>query len=143
MTNEAINPNGFLECFFADTFLVKDIVTCADTDITGLIRFTGLYDKFSNSFTAPNERIAHIPLNTKRINLRVFEPENINYGGKFVANYNFDVKKSFGPPNDIPRLFLLNGSELEIYSTDEMKKLAMMVHFTTRNPFFLSISLFK
>lgn len=140
MTNESLNPNSFLKAHFTDTYLCNGNVKFNDVFENVANNITGIFGKNDTSFVTPLG--LKIPNFIKRINLRVFSPSYIAYPDKFVAHYNL-TGTLYGTPSLTPRLFLLDGSEIEVYGIVEIRKIILMTNNVTDNPYLLNISLFK
>lgn len=140
MTNSAINPNAYLKVFLTNTFLCNGTVLFDEGFNDELHQITGLYGKNDTGFVTPIS--VALPDTIKRINLRVFAPATSVYTTKFIAHYNL-TKENYGTPTLTPRCFLLDGSEIEVYGINEIRKIVMMQNNFDPQPYYLGISLYK
>jgi len=136
--NVTIAPNGFLSAYSTDTYLVDGNVNFGDID-NGQDVITGLYRHDDNLFANPIKLT--LAGTTKKVLVRVFSPDGLP-PVKFVAHANFEGVL-YGNPSANPRLFLLDGDEIEIYGLPEIKKIRLMPDNINTQPFLVSISLFN
>jgi hypothetical protein len=144
MTNESLNPNSFLKCFFTDTFLCNGNVMFDQIALGNQIEVSGIANKNDTLFASPLTMI--IPTFVKRANFRLFIPEFVSYPSKFAAIYTLNNEGPLGTPTFEPMLFALDGSEIEIYGLDEIAKFRVKDNIFSSSapqPFYLSMSLFK
>jgi hypothetical protein len=169
MTNNSINPNNNLEPFYSNVVLVKDVAIFGGSkyptysDATnGIVAIVGVFDLMDNTIHTP----IILPKNTKKASIRVLVNEGV-IAPKFPAFVNMNGKIPFDfdygdPPYNLATvsnpesIALLEGSELEIYGIENIRKLmffnnrviisgsgAIIKYNTTPVPFLLNITLFK
>ena len=158
MTNQSNNPNSFLEVYYSNTVLIQNgVVFGANETDENLVNHSVVSPVF-----AWHDEIFDQPLNvkllsnTKKVSVRVFAKESV-IAPKFIAFaslvdqlYLTDVNEA----ND-RSIALLDGSELEIFGYDEIRKLVLynnrynITGLDTKLfndspiPFYLNITLFK
>lgn len=158
ITNSALNPNAFLKAFYTDTVLVKDNVLFNGvqydpiTNVPSTI-IANVYDWYDTAFVTGKSIV--LPAYTKKALLRVLVPEGV-IAPKYIAFANLH-----GAPFlldalvDPKKMALLEGSEIEIYGFNEIKKLILFnnrsnvvggvttLHNATPIAFLLNITLYK
>lgn len=159
MTNQSNNPNSFLEVFYSNTVVVNDWVNFGD-DYTGndlIMRsvISPVFYWFDEIFSQPLN--IDIPSNTKKAVVRVFAKEGV-IAPKFIAFATLDdgLFSDVNAINNERSIALLDGSELEIFGYDEIRKLQLYNNRQNINapldvklfnenpiPFYLNITLFK
>lgn len=162
ITNNSINPNSFLKAFYSETVLVNNtaVFNAKHNGIESIVGVFPWYDAECTTHT-PIE----LPNYTKKALIRVMVREAA-IAPKHPAFVSMDGKVSFDYDDDVPYVLnhsanpksmpLLEGSEIEVYGINEIKKLMFfnnrtftpevgspIVYNETPIKFLLNITLFK
>lgn len=163
MTNQSNNPNSFLEPFYNETLLINGAAIFG-AKINGIPTIIGTFGWYDVNFEKHTP--VELPINTKKAVVRVMVQPNtiapkhpvfVCLDGNVPYDYDNDSPYVLNYPSDPKAMPLLDGSEIEVFGYENIKKL---MFFNNRsvgssldgteikynaNPinFLLNISLFK
>ena len=171
MTNSATEPNNFLKAFYWETFLINGACLFGAQSITAdsagkiVPAIIGTYNWWDTTFAT--HKPIQLPEHTKKALLRVMVPEG-TIAPKHPAFLSMDGSSAFeyednGDGTYINNMStnpkataLLDGSEIEIFGIDEIRKIIVINQLQITKPdtsivkynadpinFYLNITLFK
>lgn len=163
ITNSSQNPNSFLKAFYSETLLVNGTAVF-NAEHNGVKSIIGVFPWYDTAFATHTPIV--LPAHTKKALIRVMVREG-EVAPKHPAFVSMDGLNIFDFDDDVPYVLnhsanpkcmpLLEGSEIEVYGINEIRKLMFfnnrtyvpagggspIIYNETPVNFLLNITLFK